>query len=128
MALPVAGSVSGYWHALWRQELVRRVGLNQQPVRGHVPESLALPGLALVREVAGHRKVGAQLCQRRDQFARPAKGVQQEAAARTRPGAEQFEQPAPRLQAMDAHRQVAFRGQSQLPHEHCLLRRDCRGP
>src|ERR1039458_5287537 len=107
--------------ALGRQELIRRVRLNEQTVGQHGPEALALPGLALLREVTRQREIGAQLRQRRDHLERPAEGVQQEAAARTRPRVENLQQPAPSLQTMDAHRQVPLRRQPQVPGKQFLM-------
>jgi len=103
------------------QELVGGVGFNQQPLRGDMPKGFALTHLARVRKVARQREISAQLRQRGDQFPGAAVRMQQKPAAGARFGAQDFEQPAPGLETMDAQRQVAFRRQPQLPDKHRFL-------
>ena len=104
-----------------RQELVGRVGFDEQPVRRNLFESFALAQFACMQKITGKTEIRAELGQGGNHFHRPAKTVQHHAARRTRMVAQQFMQPAPGLQTMDARRQIAFGGQPQLREKNLLL-------
>ena len=106
---------------LRRQKLVGRVGLDEQTIRRNLFESFALAQFALVQKIAGKTEIRAELGERRNHFRRAAETVQHEAARRARMVAQQFVQPSPRLQTMDAHRQIAFGGELQLREKNFFL-------
>ena len=101
--------------------LVGRVGFDEQPVGGNVTEGFPLAFLAGVGEMAGKGKISAQFGQRFDQFTRAAIAVQEKTAGGQGTGLQQFRQPAPGLQAVNGHRQIAPGRQAQLGRKHLLL-------
>ena len=104
-----------------RQALIRRIRFDEQPVGWYLPESFALSPLAFVRVVAGQRKVRAEMGERFHHLLRPAVTVQQKATRRPGFGLQNLQHPAPRLETMNAHRQISLRRQPQLRDEHFLL-------
>jgi hypothetical protein len=95
-----------------REELIRGIGFDEEPVRRDHLEGEAFAGSVWTQEGAGEGEVSSQGHEAGHHFRRAAIGVEENAPGRARMGLENVEHLSPRSKAMEAqgaiisHRQV----------------------
>ena len=94
-----------------------RVGFNEQTAGGDDGENLAKAFLARFEEGAVEGKKRAEFRERRNHFHRAAVRMEQKSARREWSSAQDVEQRTERIETMDRSRQIAFRGERELPAE-----------
>lgn len=95
----------------------RGVGFHEEAIEGEGAEDVAFGRLAVAEEVAVEGKIGAEGGEVAGEFDGAAVGVEEEAARGERVGTEDVGEGAPRVDAVNRDRKVAFGGEAKLPDE-----------